>query len=127
VAAQCDTLVQALLERKQDLLDFIKMEKEEKLMALKEQVASCTCKLQQTTGLLQFCIEALKETDPVAFLQVGSTYLLFVPQYRFTCLGRVFLIFKGSLHRYEYRNFCVNVYTCISVVRPLIDVNLGLN
>jgi len=25
---------------------------------------------------------------------------------------------KGSLHRFEYRNFCVNVYTCISIVRP---------
>jgi len=36
--------------------------------------------------------------------------------------------FKGSLHRFEYRNFCVNVYTCcISVVRPLIDVNLVFN
>jgi len=35
--------------------------------------------------------------------------------------------FKGSLHRFEYRNFCVNVYTCISVVRPLIHENLGLN
>jgi len=35
--------------------------------------------------------------------------------------------FKGRLHRFDYRSFCVNVYTCISVVRPLIDVNLGLN
>jgi len=35
--------------------------------------------------------------------------------------------FKGRLHRFEYRNFCVNVYTCISVFRLLIDVNLGLN
>jgi len=35
--------------------------------------------------------------------------------------------FKGSLHRFVYRNFCVKVHTCISVVRPLIDVNLGLN
>jgi len=34
---------------------------------------------------------------------------------------------KGSLHRFRYMNFCVNVYTCISVVRPLIDVNLNLN
>jgi len=39
----------------------------------------------------------------------------------------IYFIFKGSLHRFGYRNFCVNVYTCISVVRPLIDVNLGLN
>lgn len=35
-----------------------------------EQQTSCTGKLQQTTGLIQFCIEALKETDSAAFLQV---------------------------------------------------------
>lgn len=38
-----------------------------------EQQINCTGKLQQTTGLIQFCIEALKETDNAAFLQVGST------------------------------------------------------
>lgn len=36
-----------------------------------EQQTSCTGKLQQTTGLIQFCIEALKETDSAAFLQVN--------------------------------------------------------
>lgn len=35
-----------------------------------EQQINCTGKLQQTTGLIQFCIEALKETDNAAFLQV---------------------------------------------------------
>lgn len=38
----------------------------------KEQQLFCTSKLQQTTGLIHFCIEALKETDNAAFLQVGS-------------------------------------------------------
>jgi len=37
------------------------------------------------------------------------------------------LTLKGSLHRFEYGDFCVNVYTCISVVRPFIDVNLDLS
>nr|CAH7741146.1 unnamed protein product [Callosobruchus chinensis] len=37
-----------------------------------DQAATCTQRLQQTTALLQFCIEALKETDSAAFLQVGS-------------------------------------------------------
>lgn len=35
---------------------------------------NCTGKLQQTTGLIQFCIEALKETDNAAFLQVTFTF-----------------------------------------------------
>jgi len=39
--------------------------------SLQDQQSNCTGKLQQTTGLIQFCIEALKETDSAAFLQVG--------------------------------------------------------
>lgn len=72
VAVQCDLLIRAIHERKEQLLDFIRQDKEAKLRALKEQVSTCAFKLQHTTGLLQFCIEALKETDPAAFLQVGS-------------------------------------------------------
>lgn len=70
VSLQCDELVRAVQDRKEQLLDFIRQDKEGKLKSLKEQVSTCTYKLQHTTGLLQFCIEALKETDSVAFLQV---------------------------------------------------------
>jgi hypothetical protein len=72
VSAQCDSLVEAIHRRKQELLEFIRQNKEMKLRTLKDQVSTCTCKLQHTTGLLQFCIEALKETDSAAFLQVSS-------------------------------------------------------
>nr|CAD7196132.1 unnamed protein product [Timema douglasi] len=72
VSSQCDALIQAIHERKRQLLDFIRQDKDVKLRTLKDQVSTCTCKLQHTTGLLQFCIEALKETDSAAFLQVGS-------------------------------------------------------
>ncbi|ENN78546.1 hypothetical protein YQE_04989, partial [Dendroctonus ponderosae] len=41
-----------------------------------EQVTTCTSRLQQTTALLQFCIEALKETDSSAFLQVDFPMFL---------------------------------------------------
>lgn len=41
------------------------------LLKQQDQQSNCTGKLQQTTGLIQFCIEALKETDSAAFLQVG--------------------------------------------------------
>jgi tripartite motif-containing protein 9/67 len=74
VSSQCDSLVEAIHRRKQELLEFIRQSKEMKLRTLKDQVSTCTCKLQHTTGLLQFCIEALKETDSAAFLQVSACY-----------------------------------------------------
>ncbi|XP_035773274.1 E3 ubiquitin-protein ligase TRIM9-like isoform X2 [Anopheles albimanus] len=72
VTAQCEALIAAIHARRDVLLDVIRSDKEAKIRTLKDQQASCTGKLQQTTGLIQFCIEALKETDSAAFLQVGS-------------------------------------------------------
>ncbi|KFB39228.1 AGAP008750-PA-like protein [Anopheles sinensis] len=72
VTAQCEALIAAINARRDVLLDVIRSDKEAKIRTLKDQQASCTGKLQQTTGLIQFCIEALKETDSAAFLQVGS-------------------------------------------------------
>ncbi|VEN54341.1 unnamed protein product, partial [Callosobruchus maculatus] len=72
VSAQCDALVAAINERRGQLLECIRADKELRVRALKDQAATCTQRLQQTTALLQFCIEALKETDSAAFLQVGS-------------------------------------------------------
>ncbi|XP_075153185.1 E3 ubiquitin-protein ligase Trim9 isoform X2 [Haematobia irritans] len=72
VIAQCEALIQAIHDRRQYLLEAIRMDKETKIRILKDQQSNCTGKLQQTTGLIQFCIEALKETDSAAFLQVGS-------------------------------------------------------
>lgn len=51
-------------------------------MHLQEQQSSCTGKLQHTTGLIQFCIEALKETDSAAFLQVSNSITIFYIYYR---------------------------------------------
>ncbi|VVC38148.1 Fibronectin type III,RING-type zinc-finger, LisH dimerisation motif,Zinc finger, RING-type,B-box, C- [Cinara cedri] len=72
VDARCDALIRSIERRRQWLIDAVRQDKETKQRSLKEHVASCTCKLQKTTSLLQFCIEALKENDPVSFLQVGS-------------------------------------------------------
>ncbi|XP_055836514.1 E3 ubiquitin-protein ligase TRIM9 isoform X1 [Episyrphus balteatus] len=72
VTAQCETLIQAIHDRREYLLEAIRMDKDTKIRILKDQQSNCTGKLQQTTGLIQFCIEALKETDGAAFLQVGS-------------------------------------------------------
>lgn len=72
VSSQCDALIDAIHHRRAQLLDCIRQDKELRIRALKEQVVTCTSRLQQTTALLQFCIEALKETDSCAFLQVNN-------------------------------------------------------
>ncbi|XP_017152946.2 E3 ubiquitin-protein ligase TRIM9 isoform X1 [Drosophila miranda] len=72
VHAQCEALIQAIHDRREYLLEAIRMDKDTKIRILKDQQSNCTGKLQRTTGLIQFCIEALKETDSAAFLQVGS-------------------------------------------------------
>lgn len=41
---------------------------------IQEQQQHCTIKLQQTNNLIKFCIEALKESDSIAFLQVNSLH-----------------------------------------------------
>lgn len=46
------------------------VERENKRRILKDQIARSSAHLNKTTGLIQFCIEILKETDPVAYLQV---------------------------------------------------------
>ncbi|KAG8231007.1 hypothetical protein J437_LFUL010023 [Ladona fulva] len=70
--AQCDALVAAIEARKRQLMEFLRLEREAKQRVLRDQVSTVTCRLQHTTGLIQFCIEALKETDSAAFLQIGS-------------------------------------------------------
>lgn len=72
--ARCDALIRSIERRRQWLIDAVRQDKETKQRSLKEHVTSCTCKLQKTTSLLQFCIEALKENDPVSFLQVSAPH-----------------------------------------------------
>ncbi|KAM7289256.1 E3 ubiquitin-protein ligase TRIM9 [Ixodes scapularis] len=72
ISSQCDLLAEALECRRRELLAFARRERDAKLKALKAQLSNCTVTLQRTTALLQFCIEALKETDHAAFLQIGS-------------------------------------------------------
>ncbi|XP_005099658.1 E3 ubiquitin-protein ligase TRIM9 isoform X1 [Aplysia californica] len=72
VIAQCDALIEVIKQRKAELLENVAEEKALKVRSLKEQVSDCTALLQRTTGLLQFCIEVLKESDSTSFLQVSS-------------------------------------------------------
>ena len=70
VVAQCDALLDAVRRRKEQLLTNIKQEKEHKKRIYRDQINHCTARLQHSTGLLQFSIEVLKESDPAAFLLV---------------------------------------------------------
>lgn len=36
-----------------------------------DQINHCTLKLRQSTGLMEYCLEVIKENDPSGFLQVG--------------------------------------------------------
>ncbi|XP_067131149.1 E3 ubiquitin-protein ligase TRIM9-like [Centruroides vittatus] len=75
IDSHCDLLIEAIHNRKQQLVEFIKKERDYKVKTLREQIATCATKLQHTTGLLQFSIEALKENDPTAFLQIGTAII----------------------------------------------------
>lgn len=71
MTSQVDAIIAALQQRKEELITYIRREKDYKLRSLKAEVSSMTHRLQQTTALIHFCIEALKETDPSAYLQVS--------------------------------------------------------
>lgn len=75
MAAQCDALLQAIEDKRDQLIDLLRKQRDSKLRRLKEEQSKCTVKLQQTTGLIHFCIEALKEVDAAAFLQVGNSLI----------------------------------------------------
>lgn len=66
------TLVSLLQARKSRLIEAARQTREARVRSLRDQVARCATHLQATTALLTFCIEALKETDSAAFLQIGG-------------------------------------------------------
>ncbi|KAL6437748.1 hypothetical protein ACFW04_004251 [Cataglyphis niger] len=65
-------LVSLLQARKSRLIEAARQTREARVRSLRDQVARCATHLQATTALLTFCIEALKETDSAAFLQIGG-------------------------------------------------------
>lgn len=40
-----------------------------------DQINHCTLKLRQSTGLMEYCLEVIKENDPAGFLQVSGLVL----------------------------------------------------
>lgn len=39
-----------------------------------DQINHCTLKLRQSTGLMEYCLEVIKENDPSGFLQVSQLW-----------------------------------------------------
>uniref|UniRef100_A0A672N008 Tripartite motif containing 67 n=1 Tax=Sinocyclocheilus grahami TaxID=75366 RepID=A0A672N008_SINGR len=75
LVAQCDSLIEVLTRQKAKLLTKVTKEKESKLMTVKDQITHCTMKLRQTTGMMEFCLEVIKENDPSGFLQISDALI----------------------------------------------------
>uniref|UniRef100_H2SID5 Tripartite motif containing 67 n=1 Tax=Takifugu rubripes TaxID=31033 RepID=H2SID5_TAKRU len=75
LVAQCDSLIEALTRQKAKLLTKVTKEKEYKLKVVRDQITHCTMKLRQTTGMMEFCLEVLKENDPSGFLQISDALI----------------------------------------------------
>ncbi|XP_061756931.1 tripartite motif-containing protein 67 isoform X3 [Nerophis ophidion] len=75
LVAQCDSLIEALTRQKAKLLTKVTKEKEYKLKVARDQITHCTIKLRQTTGMMEYCLEVLKENDPSGFLQISDALI----------------------------------------------------
>ncbi|XP_061602350.1 E3 ubiquitin-protein ligase TRIM9 isoform X2 [Cololabis saira] len=102
LVAQCDSLIEALTRQKAKLLTKVTKEKEYKLKiqmeemsflrrapgisglsglsgltdrVVRDQITHCTMKLRQTTGMMEYCLEVLKENDPSGFLQISDALI----------------------------------------------------
>ncbi|XP_041314436.1 E3 ubiquitin-protein ligase TRIM9 isoform X18 [Pyrgilauda ruficollis] len=42
---------------------------------VRDQISHCTVKLRQTTGLMEYCLEVIKENDPSGFLQISDALI----------------------------------------------------
>ncbi|XP_050736556.1 E3 ubiquitin-protein ligase TRIM9-like [Eriocheir sinensis] len=71
VERQCGELLEAVQQARTRLLAQLAAEREATTKIYREEAAACTRRLHRTTGLVQFCIEAIKEPDPAAFMTLG--------------------------------------------------------
>ncbi|KAK1328004.1 hypothetical protein QTO34_012426 [Cnephaeus nilssonii] len=75
LVAQCDALVDALTRQKAKLLTKVTKEREHKMKMVWDQINHCTLKLRQSTGLMEYCLEVIKENDPAGFLQISDALI----------------------------------------------------
>ena len=82
---EIDQLIRTLETKKQELLNYIHEEIERKIQLIHQQYSAYNSHIQRTTGFLQFSVEALKESDPFAYLQVRLISPL-QSQFNFWCV-----------------------------------------
>ncbi|KAG5277468.1 hypothetical protein AALO_G00117970 [Alosa alosa] len=75
LVAQCDSLIEALTRQKAKLLTKVTKEREYKLKVVRDQITHCTMKLRQTTGMMEYCLEVIKENDPSGFLLISDALI----------------------------------------------------
>ncbi|XP_076800799.1 E3 ubiquitin-protein ligase TRIM9-like [Clavelina lepadiformis] len=73
--AQCNHLIEAVERKRDEFIRKIAREKELKSKTVRQQLQQCTLKLKQTTGLLEYCIEVMKDNDAAAFLQISQSLI----------------------------------------------------
>ncbi|XP_010218952.1 PREDICTED: E3 ubiquitin-protein ligase TRIM9, partial [Tinamus guttatus] len=59
----------------QQIQSRVNKEHEHKLKVVRDQISHCTVKLRQTTGLMEYCLEVIKENDPSGFLQISDALI----------------------------------------------------
>lgn len=74
--SEIDEMIRTLEMKKKEFVDYVDMEKTSRIKAIKDQIGQLSTRVQKTTGLLQFCVETLKEQDPSSFLQVNNISVL---------------------------------------------------
>ena len=83
-----NSLIESLEKKKRDLVSYINEEIDRKLAVIHQQYSSYNEHIQRTTGFLQFSIEALKQSDPSAYLSVRFPWMnRLTVNASFLCLG----------------------------------------
>lgn len=70
LVAEIDDMIRNLEAKKKDLVELIDAEKAARVKLVRDQVGGLSSRINKTTGLLQYCVETLKEQDPSSFLLV---------------------------------------------------------
>lgn len=70
--AEIDEMMRMLELKKRELIEFVDVEKSNKMKCIRDQVSVLSSKIQKTTGLLQYCVETLKEPDAASFLLISE-------------------------------------------------------
>ena len=72
VVCEFDAVIEALQRRKEQLIAELEREKQKKQQVFKKSSQECTQYLKQTTGLIEYCLEVLQESDQINFLQISG-------------------------------------------------------